>query len=67
MSLVGGIRGGVEASKGVVALLLLTSDLLTGPWELASSFCFPVRSAGGLLRGLHQIQDPGAIAIEFWL
>ena len=60
----GGIRGGVEASRGVGALLLPASDLLVEPWGLASSSCSPVGSAGGLLRGLRRVQDPGAIANE---
>ena len=61
----GGTKGGVGASKEVEALSLTASDLSAGPWRLASLFCSPVGLAGGLLQGLCQAQDPGAITIEF--
>ena len=59
-----GTRDGVGASRRVGASLLLTSDLLTGPWGLASSSCSLVGSVGGLLQGLNQAQDPGSVAME---
>ena len=60
----GGIKGGIGASKRVGASLLPISDLFAGSWGPASSSCSPVRSAGRLLQGLCQARDPRAIAIE---
>ena len=59
-----GIKDGVGASGGVGASSLPASDLLAVLWGLASSFCSPVGLAGGLLQGLRQARNPGAIAIE---
>ena len=64
-SSVGGTRGGVGASRGVEALSLPAFNLPAGPWGLASSSCSPMGSAGGLLQGLRQARDLGAIAMEF--
>ena len=59
-----GTRGGVRASRGVGASLLLAPDLPAEPCELANSSCFLVGLAGGLLQGLHQAQDSGVITME---
>ena len=49
-SLVEKIRDRIEASKKVRASSILVSDLLAGLWGLASSFCSPMKSVGGLLQ-----------------
>ena len=61
------VSKGVKASKKIGALSLPTSDLLLGPWGLASSFYFLVRLARRLLQGLCSAEDLGAIAMESWL
>ena len=62
-----GIRGGVEASRRVGALvgasLLPMLNLRIEPWP-ASSSCSPVELAEGLTQGLYQAQDHRAIAME---
>ena len=69
-SLVEGTRGGVGASEGVRAskrvrvLTLPTSDLFAGPWGLASLSYSLVGSAGRLLQGLRQAQNPGTTPIK---
>ena len=61
-----GIRGGVEAFKGVGAsvraLLLSALDLLAGPWVLGNSFSSPVGSTKVLMQGLREARDYRAIA-----
>ena len=60
----GEIRNGIETSGRIGALSLPTFDLLAGLWGLASSSCFLIELARGLLQGLCQTQDPGAIAMK---
>ena len=59
-----GIKGKVEASKGVKALLLLVSNLSAKLWGLASSSCFLIGLAKKLLQKLYQAQDSKTITIE---
>ena len=61
------IRGGVGASEGVKALIKASLFPALNPqtesWP-ASSSCSPMRSVRRLMQGLHQAQDPKAIAIK---
>ena len=54
----GGIRGRIRVFKEVGALvgasLLLTLNLLTKPWPISLSYSL-VKSAKGLIQGLHQV------------
>ena len=50
-----GTKSRVGALGGVGALLLPVSDLFAWPWGPTSSFCSPVRLAGGLLQGFRQV------------
>ena len=59
-----GALGRVKALERIGALLLLAFDFFVRLWGLASSSCSLVGSARGLLQGLRQARDPGAIAIE---
>ena len=62
-----GTRGRVGASREVGALvgvlLLPALNSRTGPWS-ASLSCSPIGLAEGLMQGLRQARDPGAIAME---
>ena len=60
----GGIRGRVEASGGIRALLLPASDFPARLWKLANLSCSPVRLARGLLQKFRQAQNPEVIAME---
>ena len=59
-----GTRSRVGALRGVGASSLPTSDLFIGSWGLTSSSCPLMGLAEGLLQGLYQAQDSGAIAME---
>ena len=63
-SLVGGIKGRIEALERVRVLLLLESNLFTRPWRLASLSYFPIRLAKRLLQELRQAQNIKVIIIK---